>query len=351
MPTDADPQSTVNDPQRRSPTVIRVAVVGYGNLGRGVVHSVTQQPDMELVGVYTRRDPQGIDLGALGIESIRSVPVRHLDELAAHAATIDVAVLCGGSKDDLPQQGPDLLRWVNTVDSFDTHADIPDYFATMDGAARESAHVATIAVGWDPGLFSLQRMLSEAVLPQGETVTFWGPGLSQGHSDAIRRVEGVAAGVQYTVPRPSVLEAARAGDAVSNAATDRHERRCFVVLEPGANPDAVREAIVTMPNYFVGYETSVTFISAEELAAEHAAMPHGGVVIRSGGTADGTTQRIDFTLALESNPAFTASVLVAYARATHRIAQRGEPGAYTLYDIAPGLLSPRSAAELRRDLL
>lgn len=336
---------------------IRVGIVGYGNLGRGVELAISQSPDLELVGVFSRRDPASVE--TVGSD----VPVYEMAELerftktstgranSATTQTIDVAILCGSSSGDLPNQTPKLARWFNTVDSFDTHANIPAYFESVDGPAREGRHVSIISTGWDPGLFSLQRLLGEAILPEGDTYTFWGKGLSQGHSAALRGVDGVADAVQYTVPALEAMELARSGSRPELSTKEKHTRDCYVVLEQGADAEAVREAIVTMPAYFADYDTTVTFISLEELEQEHSAMPHGGFVIRSGQTADEATQTVEFSLKLASNPSFTAAVLVAYARAAYRLFKSGAAGAFTPFDVAPGLLSPKSAAELRQGLL
>lgn len=329
---------------------IKVGIAGYGNLGRGVEMAIRQSPDMELVGVFSRRAPKDVQLLDAG------VPVRAFEELAAYQDRIDVLILCGGSKNDLPEQGPALAALFNTVDSFDTHARIPDYFAAVDAAARSGGNTALIAVGWDPGLFSLNRLYGEAILPAGDTYTFWGKGLSQGHSDAVRRVPGVRGAVQYTIPAQAAIDRVRNGERPTLATRDKHTRECYVVLEQGASPADVAQAIVTMPDYFADYDTSVTFITAEELQRDHAAMPHGGFVIRSGNTgsdASGSESRqvMEYSLKLDSNPQFTASVLVAYARATVRLAQQGASGAKTVFDVPPGLLSPKSAAELRKELL
>ncbi|MEV8219331.1 diaminopimelate dehydrogenase [Microbacterium sp. NPDC077391] len=324
---------------------LRIGIVGYGNLGRGVERSIALNPDMRLVGVFTRRDP----------DSVRTVdpavPVRGVDELDAMQDEIDVLVLCGGSKSDLPEQTPQLASRFSVVDSFDTHARIPEHFAAVDAAARAAGTTAVISTGWDPGLFSLQRLYGEAILRQGETYTFWGRGLSQGHSDAIRRVPGVAAGVQYTIPSDDAVARVRAGERPELGTRDKHTRECVVVLADGADPDAVREAIVSMPDYFEPYDTTVRFVSAEELTRDHAGAPHGGFVIRSGTTSDASSQTMEFRLALESNPEFTASVLVAYARAAARLHASGDHGAKTPFDIAPGLLSPKTAEQLRAELL
>ncbi|MDX9741965.1 MAG: diaminopimelate dehydrogenase [Gammaproteobacteria bacterium] len=324
---------------------IRIGIAGYGNLGRGVELALARSPDMELVGVFTRRDPTGLQL------QNRSVPVHAMDFVADFTDAIDVLILCGGSKSDLPEQGPALAALFNTVDSFDTHARIPEYFEMMDAAARRGGHTAVISTGWDPGLFSIHRLYGEAVLGDGDTYTFWGPGLSQGHSDALRRVPGVQGAVQYTIPSTAVLERVRSGARPALATREKHVRDCYVVLEAGADAAAVEKAIVTMPDYFADYETKVNFITIEELRRDHAAMPHGGMVMRSGETGAGTSQMMEFALKLGSNPEFTASVLVACARAAFRLNRRGDIGAKTMFDIAPGLLSPKSATELRRELL
>ena len=324
---------------------IRIAIAGYGNLGRGTEAAVAQADDMELVGVFSRRDPAGVrTLDA-------KVPVYRLEDIDGHKDDIDVLILCGGSKNDLPEQGPAFAARFNTVDSFDTHARIPEYFEAVDTAARNGGKVSAIAVGWDPGLFSINRLFGEAILPVGHTYTFWGKGLSQGHSDAVRRVPGVKGAVQYTVPSQDAIEQVRSGERPTLTTRQKHTRECFVVLEEGAEAEQVREAIVNMPDYFADYDTTVTFISEETLKRDHSAMPHGGFVIRSGLSGAGDNQVIEYSLALESNPGFTSSVLVAYARAVHRLSKAGETGARTVFDIPPGLLSPRSPADLRRDLL
>ena len=327
------------------PETIRIAIVGHGNLGRGVEAAVARNPDMTVAGIYTRRAPESI------VPRQPGTPVHAMAALAGHGERIDVAILCGGSKEDLPRQGPELAASFNTVDSFDTHARIPDYFAAVDAAARAGGRTALISAGWDPGLFSINRVLGEALLPDGATYTFWGDGLSQGHSDAIRKLPGVAGAVQYTRPIEEAVERVRSGSRPTLTTRERHRRDCFVVLEDGADPETVRQAIVTMPHYFDAYDTTVTFISADELARDHSAMPHGGFVIRSGDTSDGTAQVIEYSLKLESNPEFTASVLVAYARAVQRLHAMGRHGAHTVFDIAPGLLSPKSAEQLRAEHL
>jgi diaminopimelate dehydrogenase len=272
-------------------------------------------------------------------------------ELSGHADRIDVLILCGGSKQDLPEQGPRLAGLFNTVDSFDTHARIPDYFAAIDAPARANGKTALISAGWDPGMFSINRLLGEALLPDGSTYTFWGDGLSQGHSDAVRRVPGVADGVQYTRPIPEAVDLVRSAVRPALTTREKHRRECFVVLEEGADSEAVRRAIVTMPHYFEDYDTTVNFISAEEMDRSHRAMPHGGFVIRSGNTSAANAQVVEYSIKLDSNPEFTASILVAYARATHRLHQMGQYGAKTVFDVPPGLLSPKSASQLRAEQL
>ena len=324
---------------------IRIGIAGHGNLGRGVEAAIARNPDMELVGIYTRRAPGQVQPVTPG------APVFGMDALAQHTDRIDVLILCGGSKEDLPQQGPEMAALFNTVDSFDTHARIPEYFAAVDAPARANGKTALISAGWDPGMFSINRVIGEALLPEGATYTFWGKGLSQGHSDAIRRVPGVAGGVQYTLPVEEAVERVRSGERPKLATREKHRRDCYVVLADGADAEAVRQAIVTMPHYFDEYDTTVNFISAEEFAREHSTMPHGGFVIRSGRTSAGTNQVVEYRLQLDSNPEFTASVLVAYARAVHRMAQMGLHGAKTVFDVAPGWISAKSPAQLRQEAL
>lgn len=324
---------------------IRIGIAGYGNLGRGVESAIQQNEDMELVGVFTRRNPDSVAL------LNPTIPVYSIDDIENYKEAIDVLILCGGSKNDLPEQGPAFARHFNTIDSFDTHAKIPDYYEEIDAAAKPNGKVAILSVGWDPGLFSLNRLFGEAILPEGGTYTFWGKGLSQGHSDAVRRIEGVKGAVQYTIPIADAVDRVRSGSLPELTTREKHMRECYVVLEDGANADQVKEAIVTMPDYFADYDTTVYFISEEELQRDHVAMPHGGFVIRSGKTGNGHSQVMEYSLTLESNPEFTSSVLVAYARAAYRLAQAGEAGAKTVLDIAPGLLSPKSPAQLRRELL
>ena len=323
---------------------IRIAINGYGNLGRGVEAALSLCDDMELVCVFTRRDPASVKL-------ISGVPVYAAADAAKHRDGVEVCILCGGSATDLPEQGPLFAQSFNTVDSFDTHARIPEYFSAMDSALNMSGHLGIISVGWDPGLFSVNRMMNVAILPDGESYTFWGRGVSQGHSDAIRRIPGVKHAVQYTVPAQAAVDAVRAGKCPELIARDKHTRECWVVLKPGVDAETVRQAIVTMPNYFSDYNTTVNFIDEEVFERDHTAMPHGGFVQRTGHTAIGGTQMIEYSLKLENNPAFTGSVLVAYARAIAKLAKSGETGARTVFDIAPALLSPKSPEELRATML
>ena len=322
---------------------IRVGIIGYGNLGRGAETAIKQQPDMELVAVFSRRGAvQTID---------QDVTSLHIDEVKNYQDKIDVMILCGGSATDLPEQTPKFAAMINTVDSFDTHAKIPEYYEKVNEVAKGSGKTSIISVGWDPGLFSLNRVMSEAVLLDGNTYTFWGKGLSQGHSDAVRRVEGVKAGVQYTLPSEEAMDRVRKGENPELATSEKHKRECYVVLEEGADADKVAEVITTMPNYFDEYDTTVNFISEEELERNHADMPHGGFVIHSGKTGTGTNQIVEFSLKLDSNPEFTSSVLVAYARAAYRLHKEGQTGAKTVYDIGPGYIHPASPADLRKKYL
>jgi diaminopimelate dehydrogenase len=321
---------------------IRVGIVGYGNLGRGVEMALKQNPDLELVAVFTRRQPDSVQANAKMI---------HISEISKYQNAIDVMILCGGSATDLPGQGPMIVSQFNMVDSFDTHAKIPEYFNKIEQAAKQSGKLGLISTGWDPGLFSLSRLLAETVLPEGRGYTFWGPGVSQGHSDAIRRVAGVKMGIQYTVPVDAAIERVRSGDNPELSTREKHLRVCYVVPEEGADLAKIEAEIKSMPNYFADYDTTVNFITEEELKAEHSGMPHGGFVIRTGKTGANTKQRIEFSIALGSNPEFTASVLVAYARAVYRMAREGKTGALTVFDVPFGYLSPKSAAELRKELL
>lgn len=327
-------------------TQINIAIAGYGNLGRGAEAAIKQSPDMRLVAVFSRRDPASVEL----LDS--SVPVHAMADIEQFQNDIDVLILCGGSKSDLPEQGPNLAGMFNIVDSFDTHAKIPEYFAALDQPAQAAGKVALLSVGWDPGLFSLNRLFGEAILPQGETYTFWGKGLSQGHSDAVRRVAGVKFGVQYTLPSEPAMARVRNGELPQLTTREKHTRECFIVLEDGADADTVRNTIVTMPDYFADYDTTVNFIDQSTFAEQHSSMPHGGFVIRSGESgSDNTKQVLEFSLKLGSNPEFTSSVLVAYARAVHKLSLAGETGAKTVFDVAPGLLSPKTPAQLRKEML
>lgn len=325
---------------------MNVAIAGYGNLGRGVEAAVTNASDMELVGIFSRRDSGTVKVAT-------DTPVYAWSELADRAKDIDVLVICGGSATDLPKQTPELAKLFTVVDSFDTHAHIPDHFANVDAAAREAGTLGVISCGWDPGLFSLARLYASVALPDGADYTFWGRGVSQGHSDAIRRIPGVADARQYTVPVPAAVEAARSGENPELTTREKHTRECFVVAEEGADLAAIEEAIVTMPNYFSDYDTTVNFISQEELNANHAGLPHGGTVIRSGrtGLAGEFGDTIEFSLSLDSNPYFTGSVLASVARAAYRMHEAGNVGAYTMFDIPPALLSPLSPEELRAHLM
>jgi diaminopimelate dehydrogenase len=323
-------------------TTITVGIVGYGNLGKGVEMAIKQNPDMKLEAIFTRRAPENVT---------SETKMVHISEIEKYKGIIDVMILCGGSATDLPEQGPKFTALFNTVDSFDTHAKIPDYFAEVDAAAVQGGTISVISTGWDPGLFSLNRMLAEAVLPEGKEYTFWGKGVSQGHSDAIRRINGVKNGVQYTIPSQEAVESVRAGKDPVLSTRDKHVRQCFVVAEEGADLKQIEHEIVSMPNYFADYDTEVNFISEEELKANHSAMPHGGLVFRSGVTGEGTKQIIEFGLTLGSNPEFTSSVLVAYARAAYKLSKAGQVGAKTVFDIPFGLLSPKSPEQLRKELL
>lgn len=326
---------------------IRIGIAGYGNLGRGVECAVRQNPDMELVAVFTRRDPQDVKI------LTKTAQVVRVSEAEQWKDRIDVLILCGGSATDLPEQTPEYAKMFNVVDSFDTHARIPEHFAAVDAAAKTAGKVAMISVGWDPGMFSLNRMYANAILPEGKDYTFWGRGVSQGHSDAIRRIEGVKDGRQYTIPVDSALEAVRKGENPKLSTRQKHTRECFVVLEEGADAAKVEQEIKTMPNYFADYDTTVHFISEEELKRDHNGIPHGGFVLRSGATGWEREHRhlIEYRLKLDSNPEFTSSVIVAYARAVHRLASEGQNGCRTVFDIAPAYLSPKSGEELRASML
>ncbi len=325
---------------------IRIGIVGYGNIGRGVEQSIKRNDDMELKAVFTRRDPASVKIQTEGAE------VKHFDDMEAMKDDIDVMILCGGSATDLPVIGPKVAASFNTIDSFDTHAKIPEYFANVDKAAKEGKNVSIISVGWDPGTFSLNRLYAESILVQGSTYTFWGKGVSQGHSDAIRRIEGVKNGIQYTVPIEAAVDQVRSGSEPELTTRQKHLRECYVVAEEGADKAAIEEAIKTMPNYFDEYDTTVTFITEEELKENHSKMPHGGFVIRTGETGcEGNKHVIEYSLKLDSNPEFTGSVLVAYARAAHRLSKKGESGARSVFDIAPAMLSQMTPEELRAHML
>ena len=325
---------------------IRIGIVGYGNIGRGVEQSIKRNDDMELKAVFTRRDPASVKIQTEGAE------VKHFDDMEAMKDDIDVMILCGGSATDLPVIGPKVAASFNTIDSFDTHAKIPEYFANVDKAAKEGKNVSIISVGWDPGMFSLNRLYAESILVQGSTYTFWGKGVSQGHSDAIRRIEGVKNGIQYTVPIEAAVDQVRSGSEPELTTRQKHLRKCYVVAEEGADKAAIEEAIKTMPNYFDEYDTTVTFITEEELKENHSKMPHGGFVIRTGETGcEGNKHVIEYSLKLDSNPEFTGSVLVAYARAAHRLSKKGESGARSVFDIAPAMLSQMTPEELRAHML
>lgn len=324
---------------------IKIGILGYGSLGRGVEAAIKQNDDMILTGVYTRRDPSTLKIATEG------VAVRSQAELEAGRDDIDVLIICGGSATDLPVMTPKFAEKYNVIDSFDTHANIPAHFAAVDAAAKASGKVGIISAGWDPGMFSLNRVYADAILPNGQAYTFWGKGVSQGHSDAIRRIDGVLDGRQYTIPVEAALDAVRSGSNPELTTRQKHTRECFVVAADGADKAAIEKAIVTMPNYFADYDTTVHFITMEEMKRDHSGLPHGGSVIHSGTTSDGVHQVIEYKLTLESNPEFTGSVLVACARAAYRMNAEGTSGAKTLLDIAPAYLSARSADELRAHYL
>lgn len=326
--------------------MIKIGILGYGNLGKGTELAIKQNPDMELVAIFTRRNPSTL-------KPVTNVPVINISEIEEWKEKIDVMILCGGSATDLPEQGPKYAEMFNTVDSFDTHAKIPEYYKKVDEGAKKGGKVSIISIGWDPGLFSLNRLLAETVLPQGNTYTFWGKGVSQGHSDAIRRIKGVKNAVQYTIPIDKAIEEVRSGKNPTLTVREKHLRECYVVLEDGADEKLVETEIKTMPNYFSDYDTIVHFISEEELKKNHSTMPHGGFVIRSGNTGKDnlSKQIIEYSLKLDSNPEFTSSVLISYARAAYRLAQNKEIGAKTIFDIPPYMLSAKSKEELLKELL
>ena len=325
---------------------IRIAIAGYGNLGRGVESAVSASDDMELVALFTRRDPSTV-------KTVTDVPVYKMEKAAEMKDEIDVMILCGGSANDLPFQTPEMAKCFNVIDSFDTHAKIPEHFAAVDVQSKAAGKVAIISVGWDPGMFSLNRLYGQAILPNGKDYTFWGKGVSQGHSDAIRRIDGVADARQYTIPVEAALESVRAGENPDLTTRQKHTRECFVVAKEGADLKAIEEAIVTMPNYFADYDTTVHFISQAELDRDHSGIPHGGVVLRSGSTGFDNSNKhvIEYKLTLDSNPEFTSSVLTAYARAAYRMNAEGQSGCKTVFDVAPAYLHPASPEELRKNLL
>lgn len=326
---------------------IRIGIIGYGNLGRGVECAIKQNDDMELVAVFTRRDPSTVSI------LTKTAQVCKVEDATDWKDKIDVMILCGGSATDLPKQTPEFAKNFNVIDSFDTHARIPEHFENVDKVAKENNTVGIISVGWDPGMFSLNRLYANAILPEGKDYTFWGKGVSQGHSDAIRRIEGVKDAKQYTIPVDSALEAVRSGSNPELTTREKHTRECFVVLEDGADAAKVEEEIKTMPNYFADYDTTVHFISEEELKANHSGIPHGGFVLRSGVTGWEKEHKhlIEYSLKLDSNPEFTSSVLIAYARAAYRLSKEGQSGCKTVFDIAPAYLSAKDGAELRKEML
>ena len=326
---------------------IRIGIVGYGNLGRGVECAIAQNPDTELVAVFTRRSPETVKILS------QNATVYHIDDIQNMIGKVDVMILCGGSATDLPHQTPAIAKFFSVVDSFDTHAKIPEHFATVDAAAREGGNLAVISCGWDPGMFSINRLYAESILPDGKSYTFWGKGVSQGHSDAIRRIAGVVNAKQYTIPVQSALDAVRSGSNPDLATREKHLRECFVVAEEGADLARIEREIVTMPNYFADYDTIVHFITEEEMARDHSGIPHGGFVIHAGKTGKDSehTNIMEYNLKLDSNPEFTASVLVACARAAYRMKEEGAIGCKTILDIPPSYLSPASGEELRKRLL
>ncbi|MBQ1988871.1 MAG: diaminopimelate dehydrogenase [Clostridia bacterium] len=326
--------------------MIKVAIAGYGNLGRGVECAIKQNPDMELFGVFTRRPPETV-------KTLTGAKVFHIDNITDYKNDIDVVIICGGSATDLPGQSPALAENFNIIDSFDTHAKIPEHFANVDTSAKKGGNIAMISVGWDPGMFSLNRLYAQAILPEGKDYTFWGKGVSQGHSDAIRRIEGVIDARQYTIPVDSAVDRVRNGENPELTVRDKHIRECFVVASDDADKAKIENEIKTMPNYFADYDTVVHFISADEMKRDHSGIPHGGVVIRSGKTGlNGENNHIiEYSLKLDSNPEFTSSVLVAYARAAYRMSKEGMSGCKTVFDVPPAYLSSKSADELRASIL
>lgn len=326
---------------------IRIGILGYGNLGRGVESAIAQNDDMELVGVFTRRSPESVEIRTPGVQAY------HVDDLTSKKNDIDVLILCGGSATDLPEQTPVFARDFNVIDSFDTHARIPEHFANVDAAAKEGGHIGVISCGWDPGMFSLNRLYANCILPEGSDYTFWGKGVSQGHSDAVRRIDGVVDCRQYTIPVDAAMDAVRSGSNPELTTREKHTRECFVVAEEGADLARIESEIKNMPNYFADYDTTVHFITMEEMQANHSGLPHGGSVIRTGVTGLNKENKhvVEYKLTLDSNPEFTGSVIVAYARAAYRMNKEGQTGAKTVFDIAPAMLSPKSGEELRAHLL
>ncbi len=324
---------------------MKVGILGYGNLGRGVEAAIKKSEDMELVAVYTRRDPSTLTIAT------PSAAVKSTADLDTGKEDIDVLIICGGSATDLPEMTPKYAAMYNVIDSFDTHANIPTHFANVDKAAKESGHIGLISCGWDPGMFSLNRVYAASILPDGQAYTFWGKGVSQGHSDAVRRIDGVKDARQYTIPVPAALERVRAGENPDLTTREKHTRECFVVAEEGADLARIENEIKTMPNYFSDYDTTVHFISEEEMKRDHSGLPHGGSVIYTGTSSEGTKHVVEYSLNLDSNPEFTGAVLVAYARAVARMAAAGETGGRTVFDVAPAQLSPLSGEELRAHML
>ena len=326
---------------------MKIAILGYGNLGRGVEAAIKQNDDMELVAVFTRRNPNSVKI------QTETANVYHIDDILNYKNEIDTLIICGGSATDLPVQTPEYVKYFNVIDSFDTHAKIPEHFENVNKNAMESGKIGIISVGWDPGMFSLNRLYANAILPNGADYTFWGKGVSQGHSDAIRRIKGVIDARQYTIPVNEAVESVKNGDMPSLTTRQKHTRECFVVVEDGADKERIENEIVTMPNYFADYDTTVHFITMDEMKRDHSGLPHGGTVIRSGKTGwnEENNAIIEYNLKLDSNPEFTASVLVAYARAAHRLNQQGDKGCKTVFDIPPALLSSKSPEELRKNLL
>lgn len=325
---------------------LRIAIAGYGNLGKGVECAVKQNPDMELYAVFTRRPPETV-------ETLTGIKVFHMDNILEHKENIDTLIICGGSATDLPVQTPLLAEHFNVIDSFDTHARIPEHFENVDAAAKKGGNIAMISVGWDPGMFSLNRLYAEAILPEGKSYTFWGKGVSQGHSDAVRRIEGVLDARQYTIPVESAVQSVRNGENPELTTRQKHVRECFVVAEDGADRQRIENEIKTMPNYFADYDTTVHFITAEEMKRDHSGIPHGGAVIRSGktGISGENTHIVEYNIKLDSNPEFTSSVLVAFARAAYRMSKDGMSGCKTVFDVAPAYLSSTSAEDLRKRIL